>query len=71
MRGFTTVRDIGGNVFPIAQATDAGVIDGPRVYPSGAVITQTSGHGDFRGPLVVPSTTACRSTTSSERATFS
>ena len=55
MRGFTTVRDIGGNVFPIAQATDAGVIDGPRVYPSGGFITQTSGHADFRGPLVVPS----------------
>jgi len=54
MRGFTTVRDVGGNCFPIAKATDAGVIDGPRVYPSGAYLSQTSGHGDFRGPLDVP-----------------
>jgi len=54
MRGFTTVRDVGGNCFPISKATDSGLIDGPRVYPSGGYITQTSGHGDFRGPLDVP-----------------
>ena len=38
MRGFTTVRDVGGNVFPISRATDSGLIDGPRVYPSGGYI---------------------------------
>jgi len=54
MRGFTTVRDVGGNSFPISKATDSGLIDGPRIYPSGGYITQTSGHGDFRGPLDVP-----------------
>jgi len=54
MRGFTTVRDVGGNVFPISRATDSGLIDGPRVYPSGGYISQTSGHGDFRGPNDVP-----------------
>ncbi|MGB5317361.1 MAG: amidohydrolase family protein [Robiginitalea sp.] len=54
MRGFTTVRDIGGNVFSIKKATDEGIINGPRIYPSGAVISQTSGHGDFRSPLTVP-----------------
>jgi len=54
MRGFTTVRDAGGNAFPISRATDDGLIEGPRVYPSGPYISQTSGHGDFRGPLVVP-----------------
>jgi len=54
MRGFTTVRDVGGNVFPISRATDSGLIDGPRVYPSGGYIGQTSGHGDFRGPNDVP-----------------
>lgn len=53
-RGFTTVRDTGGNVFPIQKATDEGLVAGPRIYPSGALITQTSGHGDFRGPLDVP-----------------
>jgi len=54
MRGFTTVRDAGGNVFPISRATDSGLIDGPRIYPSGGYISQTSGHGDFRGPNEVP-----------------
>ena len=54
LRGFTTVRDVGGNCFPVARATDAGLIDGPRVYPSGAMISQSGGHGDFRGPHVVP-----------------
>jgi len=54
MRGFTTVRDVGGNCFPISRATDEGLIDGPRVYPSGGYISQTSGHGDFRGPDDVP-----------------
>lgn len=54
MRGFTTVRDAGGNAFPIARATDSGLIDGPRIYPSGGYISQTSGHGDMRGPNDVP-----------------
>jgi imidazolonepropionase-like amidohydrolase len=54
MRGFTTVRDIGGNSFSIKKATDNGLIKGPRVYPSGASISQTSGHWDFRGPNDVP-----------------
>jgi len=54
MRGFTTVRDAGGNAFPIASATNSGLIDGPRIYPSGGYIGQSSGHGDFRGPNEVP-----------------
>ena len=53
-RGFTTVRDAGGNCFPVHKATDQGLIEGPRIYPSGGFITQTSGHGDFRGPNDVP-----------------
>ena len=48
MRGFTTVRDVGGSVFGLKTAIDVGLIAGPRIYPSGAVITVTSGHGDFR-----------------------
>src|SRR5215470_3823851 len=48
MRGFTTVRDVGGPVFDLKRAIDEGVVEGPRIYPSGAVITVTSGHGDFR-----------------------
>jgi imidazolonepropionase-like amidohydrolase len=48
MRGFTTARDVGGPVFGLKSAIDSGVIAGPRIYPSGALITVTSGHGDFR-----------------------
>jgi imidazolonepropionase-like amidohydrolase len=48
MRGFTTVRDFGGPVFGLKRAIDEGVTIGPRIYPSGAFISQTSGHGDFR-----------------------
>ncbi|MDP3258467.1 MAG: amidohydrolase family protein [Bosea sp. (in: a-proteobacteria)] len=48
MRGFTTIRDMGGPSFGLKQAIDGGVVPGPRIYPSGAVITVTSGHGDFR-----------------------
>ena len=54
MRGFTTVRDLGGPVFGLKRAIDEGVMIGPRIYPSGAVISQTSGHGDFRFPFEVP-----------------
>lgn len=56
MRGFTTVRDLGGPSFGLKQAIDEGVIDGPRIYPSGAIITVTSGHGDFRTPADLPRT---------------
>src|SRR5215510_3876865 len=56
MRGFTTVRDVGGPVFGLKTAIDAGLIAGPRIYPSGAVITVTSGHGDFRQLSELPRT---------------
>lgn len=48
MRGFTSVRDLGGPVFTFKQAVDTGVIVGPRIYPSGAMITTSGGHGDLR-----------------------
>jgi imidazolonepropionase-like amidohydrolase len=56
MRGFTTVRDVGGPAFGLKRAIDEGVVAGPRIYPSGAVITVTSGHGDFRQSFEVPRT---------------
>ncbi|MGC1680482.1 MAG: amidohydrolase family protein [Pseudolabrys sp.] len=56
MRGFTTVRDMGGPVFGLKRAIDEGAIKGPRIYPSGAMISQTSGHGDFRFPFELPRT---------------
>ncbi|MBB1644035.1 amidohydrolase family protein [Sphingobacterium sp. UME9] len=48
MRGFTSVRDVGGPIFPLKAAIDKGKILGPRIWPSGAVVSQTAGHGDFR-----------------------
>lgn len=48
LRGFTTVRDAGGPAFGLKQAIDAKIIAGPRIFPSGAMISQTGGHGDFR-----------------------
>jgi imidazolonepropionase-like amidohydrolase len=56
MRGFTTVRDLGGPVTGLKRAIDEGVSIGPRIYPSGAVISQTSGHGDFRFSFELPRT---------------
>ena len=56
LRGFTTVRDVGGPAFGLKRAIDEGVVAGPRIYPSGAMITVTSGHGDFRQPFEVPRT---------------
>ena len=56
MRGFTTVRDVGGPVFGLKSAIDSGLIAGPRIYPSGAFITVTSGHGDFRQLSELPRT---------------
>jgi imidazolonepropionase-like amidohydrolase len=50
MRGFTTVRDVGGPVFGIRRSIEAGKLAGPRIYPSGATVSQTSGHGDSRLP---------------------
>ena len=48
LRGFTTVRDMGGPAFGLKQAIDDGTVAGPRIFPSGAIITITGGHGDFR-----------------------
>ena len=46
--GFTSVREMGGGGSGLKKTVDAGLIDGPRIYPSGAFVSQTSGHGDFR-----------------------
>jgi imidazolonepropionase-like amidohydrolase len=54
MRGFTTIRDLGGPVTGLKRAIDEGVMIGPRIYPSGAFISQTSGHGDFRTRSELP-----------------
>jgi len=48
MRGWTTVRDMGGPSQGLKRAIDDGIVPGPRIYTSGPLISQTSGHGDFR-----------------------
>ncbi|WP_217354973.1 metal-dependent hydrolase family protein [Ruegeria arenilitoris] len=53
-RGFTTVRDVAGPMFDIARATNEGLIDGPRVFPSGPALSITAGHQDFRITRDVP-----------------
>ncbi len=50
LRGFTSVRDMGGPVWGLKAGIDRGTYQGPRIWPSGATISQTSGHGDFRLP---------------------
>lgn len=50
LRGFTSVRDAGGPIFELKAAIDASRVAGPRIWPSGATISQTSGHGDMRLP---------------------
>lgn len=54
MRGFTSIRDLAGPVFGLKRAIDTGLNPGPRIWPSGAMISQTSGHGDYRFPFEVP-----------------
>jgi imidazolonepropionase-like amidohydrolase len=55
LRGFTTVRDLGGPAFALKKATDEGLSVGPRIYPSGAMITASGGHGDLRPLSDIPS----------------
>jgi len=55
MRGFTTVRDVGGNPFSTKKMIDAGEIPGPRIFPSGPPMSQTSGHFDYRALQATPS----------------
>lgn len=50
LRGFTSVRDVGGPIFELKHEIDAGRLAGPRIWPAGATISQTAGHGDFRLP---------------------
>ena len=48
MRGFTTVRDMGGGDHGMKEASEAGFAETPRLFISGRAISQTGGHGDFR-----------------------
>jgi imidazolonepropionase-like amidohydrolase len=52
MRGFTTVRDVGGADFGLARAVEEGLFRGPRLLFGGKALSQTGGHGDMRPPGV-------------------
>lgn len=54
MRGFTSVRDLAGPAWGLKRAIDEGITAGPRIWPSGAMISQTSGHGDYRSVNELP-----------------
>ncbi|TXL79645.1 amidohydrolase family protein [Vineibacter terrae] len=54
MRGFTSIRDLAGPSFGLKRAIDTDIVAGPRIWPSGAMISQTGGHGDYRMPYEVP-----------------
>ena len=48
MRGFTTVRDVGGADRGLVDAQAAGVVRGPRLVISGKALSQSGGHCDMR-----------------------
>jgi len=54
MQGFTTLREASGNSFSLKRAIDQGLYTGPRIYPTGPMISQTSGHADYRPATSVP-----------------
>jgi imidazolonepropionase-like amidohydrolase len=58
MRGFTSVRDLGGPTFGLKRSIDEGYMEGPRIWPAGATVSQTSGHGDFRTEHDLPRSNA-------------
>lgn len=49
LRGFTTVRDVGGDVSGLRRAIRSGEAEGPRIIRAGRFISQTGGHGDVEG----------------------
>jgi imidazolonepropionase-like amidohydrolase len=58
-RGFTTVRDAAGADGGLAEAVEAGLVRGPRIFPSGMALSQTGGHGDIRPRTQSVDTCAC------------
>ncbi len=50
MRGFTTVRDLGGANRGLQQAVEEGLVEAPRLVICGKALSQSGGHTDYRGP---------------------
>jgi imidazolonepropionase-like amidohydrolase len=45
--GITSVREVGGLGVHLARAVAEGTLDGPSIYPAGAILSTTGGHGDL------------------------
>jgi imidazolonepropionase-like amidohydrolase len=54
MRGFTSVRDMAGPTFSLKRAIDQGLVAGPRIWPSGAMISQTGAMATSAFPMKSP-----------------
>jgi imidazolonepropionase-like amidohydrolase len=51
--GVTTVRDVGDNTgitFAVRDSVEAGVIQGPRIFAAGRIVSRTGGHGATKAP---------------------
>lgn len=58
-RGFTTIRDAGGADYGLAIAVESGLIEGPRLFYAGKVLSPTGGHGDARPLESATNAVAC------------
>ncbi len=58
-RGWTSVRDVAGGDYGMREAAEAGYIESPRLFVGGKAISQTGGHGDFRGRAASGDDCAC------------
>ena len=58
-RGFTTVRDLGGDVNGLMRSIADGHAQGPRIVRAGLMLTQTGGHGDIRSGAIEVASCGC------------
>lgn len=59
MRGFTTVRDAGGADWGLKDAVEEGLIEGPRLFICGHILTPTGGNNDYRPRTAVHMPCSC------------
>lgn len=59
LRGFTTVRDVGGGDHGTWLAAEQGLFAAPRFFYCGRAFSQTGGHGDTRAPHEENSVCGC------------
>ncbi len=59
-RGFTTVRDLGGDITGLRRAIASGAIKGPDTRNAHLMISQTGGHGDVEGGVLAVPDCACQ-----------